>query len=1256
MRLIGKQHNELVEWLSSAWWQPGEFPVAVLQGFPGAGKTEIADRITQELATTMPSVKVIRVTCPPSKLTAMHDLMLLIAGALVLKGDRRLEKELTEETLLAILEGPVLIVADEFQETFEQGSPRPSNALRDLIQRISSDRMLRGRILFLTSRQMEEERWNERCEKRRLTGLSVEDGVAFLAAQMEVSKVDANAVPQERRIDVVKWLGGFPRALRLLVSSLHVTPLEVLIGALPEAWQARDQLVSPELLQVIEREIVSRARKDLPPEIDLFFERLAVFRQPVDDHAMAVVSESVPSYPKWKQELHSRFLLELRNQHYSLHPVLRETVLIGIEHQARKRYHALAGKHYGRHFTGRKIEGTDARLGAAFIEARYHYTQAGSKAELGVIAHAFEDYVKAKIGWNTPVPDNGDECSETIALLSALLDGGGPTSLHYYLARLLERRNNPGDRKRALEHVKKGTGQRSHYHAWLLRTELTKRCNGALQAWNDLHAHGLKTLSPQENLFALYRRGSELLTKLGRRPEAIALVREGIDRIGREYGVYSLYIRQSELLVEDDMMGDAIEMLEEGISRVPPVDSAELYHHIVDLLDRQQRIEDATTFLLKGVAMLGAHKRNLQLSEIAIRYAFSAGDESALVELQRLLLDLPDFKFLYDLCDVNRLLLQKSDKAMAAVLYLETQVLQNKPAYLYYIAYCFLFLGQVKRAQEVFDDFLQRADEEPSRNVFWLGSYIQLELHNQPEADRLLQLFHNQPLKKGEFADRSVLIGIWDKPGSGLSSYFPVLSPVMTGLAHMAHRTRWQVSVLADVILPQAPKGLPLSEWDARHIILSSRAKEWESIYVIGCFDRRITVFTQQARALSLVRALFQENVLAPNKQIAVIGAGAAGVTAAVATAKLGAMVTLYDEREVPLAMQADAANRYLHPHIYDWPAAGSEQEHAELPLMDWHADTADKVMAQLRDEFLQHKNELRSALSFKPSSVITKIRRENGGSRIEVIGNNAMINKAFDVVLLATGFGVEQSPMPQVPLSSYWGGDNLNGPFPPLKVQHILVSGAGDGGLVDVARAAIRSSPDSSHFRHHEAVNSLTDDSAFRALALKMEEVDNVARRAQTHGKRHASLYQGYDEFAVPDSLLDRMRALQRKDTEVVFNYLDESIFSLGSALLNRLMIFLLLKAGIVKGKLGKVTSVEVSPRAPARKQVVFDGDTANAQDFDIVVLRHGPPVREFERRFPDLAKDCVEMRGTLAELSLTQKLSPETVAWYRKYLKPRH
>ncbi len=65
------------------------------------------------------------------------------------------------------------------------------------------------------------------------------------------------------------------------------------------------------------------------------------------------------------------------------------------------------------------------------------------------------------------------------------------------------------------------------------------------------------------------------------------------------------------------------------------------------------------------------------------------------------------------------------------------------------------------------------------------------------------------------------------------------------------------------------------------------------NLYVVGCFERRVTFYTQQVRALNLVYAIAGRMPRDP--AVAVIGAGAAGITAAVAAALLDCRVTILE-------------------------------------------------------------------------------------------------------------------------------------------------------------------------------------------------------------------------------------------------------------------------------------------------------------------------------------------------------------------------
>jgi hypothetical protein len=61
--------------------------------------------------------------------------------------------------------------------------------------------------------------------------------------------------------------------------------------------------------------------------------------------------------------------------------------------------------------------------------------------------------------------------------------------------------------------------------------------------------------------------------------------------------------------------------------------------------------------------------------------------------------------------------------------------------------------------------------------------------------------------------------------------------------------------------------------------------KSEPGLYVVGCFERRVTLYAQQVRALNLVYALSHEKRLDAGASIAVVGGSVAGMTAAAGAA-----------------------------------------------------------------------------------------------------------------------------------------------------------------------------------------------------------------------------------------------------------------------------------------------------------------------------------------------------------------------------------
>lgn len=146
---------------------------------------------------------------------------------------------------------------------------------------------------------------------------------------------------------------------------------------------------------------------------------------------------------------------------------------------------------------------------------------------------------------------------------------------------------------------------------------------------------------------------------------------------------------------------------------------------------------------------------------------------------------------------------------------------------------------------------------------------------------------------------------------------------------------------------------------DARTFTEVTRARRGGPIYVIGGpHEARVTIYAQQCRALNLVCALREQDPKLTEKRIAVIGAGAAGVTAASALRAIGVpeeQLVIYERAASPLYTQRASYSRFLHPRLFHWPEAGWEDGTAALPVADWKAGYA----AAVRDRILSHCTDL---------------------------------------------------------------------------------------------------------------------------------------------------------------------------------------------------------------------------------------------------------------------------------------------------------
>ncbi|MCK1466885.1 FAD-dependent oxidoreductase [Bradyrhizobium sp. CW10] len=366
-------------------------------------------------------------------------------------------------------------------------------------------------------------------------------------------------------------------------------------------------------------------------------------------------------------------------------------------------------------------------------------------------------------------------------------------------------------------------------------------------------------------------------------------------------------------------------------------------------------------------------------------------------------------------------------------------------------------------------------------------------------------------------------------------------------------------------------------------------------LYLVGVFARGVTVYSQQIRAFNLTWALVEQRILncklkedAPDTgkpaSIAIIGGGFAGLTAAAALIKKGvdAEITIFEQRDTLVPLQHGSDTRWLHPRIYDWPAADSESAVADLPLLNWTAARASDVAAQILlewSELVEPKKEQLTVYCNAQHLQIHEGGADEKGLIIEWVGDKRNYDgsisklhasvgetKTFDHVIMAVGYGLEKDNS-----LSYWRNDILGQPSLAEPRRTYLVSGQGDGAMIEVLRLRI------SQYRQDRILDELIVPwpglfNAVKALQNKYPEPLPGMFAAFEALERDES-----NDFAqVCEELTRRLR----RDTDVILHLHKRRLAELFDdktikiAFQNRLLLYLLYKCG---GFVPTFTDIEV-------------------------------------------------------------------------------
>lgn len=407
-----------------------------------------------------------------------------------------------------------------------------------------------------------------------------------------------------------------------------------------------------------------------------------------------------------------------------------------------------------------------------------------------------------------------------------------------------------------------------------------------------------------------------------------------------------------------------------------------------------------------------------------------------------------------------------------------------------------------------------------------------------------------------------------------------------------------------------------------------------DGIFLIGSLDSGVTIFNQQIRALNLIWALDSADRLSSASAIAVVGGGIAGLTAAMALRKIFSLaphstdrtITLFERRSVLCPLQRGCGTRWVHPHIYDWPEPGSTNPSAGLPIMNWRAGRASDMATTIIAEWEKREPDEPKVEEWRN---LRYIKIHHATKEVEWVGEqfddhctSSQVSGAkqkFDIIILAIGFGGERDSSKH-PVVSYWRNETHGQPDLSGRQQQYLISGTGDGGLVDLLRLRI------ADFREDRIGSQLAQERTDCYKAV--QELHTYYKDPSAQGAELFDRARGLGrKFDLIDVIKRRLRADTVASLQIKKGQRVSDAFQSKSSFVNRFLVSLLFEAGGFSPRFG-------------------DLDLVGAAGFDGVIVRHGTDTLDHLRS--TFSEDISNLLKALEE-KRARKLVPQSMGFWQ-------
>lgn len=401
-------------------------------------------------------------------------------------------------------------------------------------------------------------------------------------------------------------------------------------------------------------------------------------------------------------------------------------------------------------------------------------------------------------------------------------------------------------------------------------------------------------------------------------------------------------------------------------------------------------------------------------------------------------------------------------------------------------------------------------------------------------------------------------------------------------------------------------------------IIASAHVPGWRNVYVLGSFDSRITFYSQQVRGFNLAFALSKDSQLDANVTIAIVGAGAAGISAAAGIALLlpQATIKIFDRAQSTLHLQRGCAPRNLHPHIYDWPDKVAFQKEAGLPYLNWSENSADAIAKDIGAQFDVLLRRYKEHVTLHLNTTITALEASDDRSyllRTQRTGDGHGDNYHADVVIFAVGFGLERE-LEGPDTISYWSPQGMpDGPRGESNTVHYVVSGSGDGALVDLLAAALDS------FDHTALITRITGAPCMEEIEDELRAIDLEAAIADERFDFLAAYRRRLAALPACVEFVNELVSKVRIQGQVTFITKRAACLNHRTSTLNRFMVFLIFQAA---AKVGRPINHVIGELKPANDRTGRLIAGSQMIEGDRYTIRHGNDQENLLSAFADIKR----------------------------------